>query len=129
MTADISLSSYYHGAEVRYLVSDFREGGVVLHVPPLVDIGLLLDVSELLLGPPQSVGQRLELSEPAQQLPPHLLPLPLQAHLHLPCLILCHLQLQAVTLRFQTSLMDLHREVKSIVDTTQQKQLISVVFP
>lgn len=112
MTADISLSSYYHGAEVRYLVSDFREGGVVLHVPPLVDIGLLLYISELLLGPPQSVGQRLELSEPAQQLPPHLLLLPLQAHLHLPRFILCHLQLQAVTLRFQTSLMDLHREVE-----------------
>ncbi len=82
----------------RYLVSDFREGGVLLHVPPLVDVGLVLYVSELLLGPPQSVWQHLELTEPAQQLLPHLLLLHLQAHLHLPRLLLRHHQLQAVLL-------------------------------
>ncbi|KAG7219203.1 hypothetical protein INR49_019263 [Caranx melampygus] len=71
-------------------------------------VGLLLCVSELLLAPPQPVGQHLQLPEPSLQLPPHLLLLPLQAHLHLHRLPLRHLQLQAVLLRLETSLLHLH---------------------
>lgn len=108
-SGDFSLFSSFYVGNDTYLVSDFREGRTVLHVPPFVHVSLLLYDSELLLGPPQFVGQCLELSEPAQQLPSHLLLLPLQAQLHLPRLLLCHFQLQAILLRFQTNLVDLEQ--------------------
>lgn len=83
----------------------------MLLAPPPVGVGLLLGAPELLLRPPQPVGQRLQLPEATQQLPLHPLRLHLPAGLRLPRLLLRGLQLQAVLLRLQADLLHLSREV------------------
>lgn len=90
------------------LLADLGKAGAVLLVPPLVLLGFLLRLSELLLGSLQPVSRDFQLPEPTQQLQSHLLFLHLQTQLHLSHLCLLHLQLHAVLLRLQPNLLDLH---------------------
>lgn len=101
------------------LLADFSQAGAVLLVPPLVLLGFLLRLSELLLASLQPVGHGFQLPEPTQQLLPHLLFLHLQTQLHLPHLCLLHLQLHAVLLRLQPNLLDLQRRL--FLSTTHVK--------
>lgn len=90
-----------------YFLADFSEARTVLLVPPLVLLGFLLCISELLLSSLQPVGHRLQLSASTQQLLSHLLFLHLQTQLCLPHLRLLHLQFHAVFLWLQPNLLDL----------------------
>lgn len=90
-----------------YFLPDVGEARTVLLVPPLILLGFLLCISELLLGPLQPFSHRLQLSESTQQLLSHLLFLHLQTQLRLPQLRLLHLQFYAVFLRLQPNLLDL----------------------
>ena len=96
-----------------YLVPELSEGTVLLRVSPFLSVHLLLGLPEQQLRAPQPLGQRLQLFQTAQQLPPDVLDLPLQVGLQLPGLCPRSLQLQAVDLGFRAGLLKLRPDTNT----------------